>query len=99
MIKLATTKLTGAQNVPPGSRYGRGRSGSDFLSAPYASGAAAYIRALADDTKPTSVCQPGKGRKTTSPTRNAKMRLNHGTRLRCVFRSKIVGRYPLRLMP
>src|SRR5205807_10456241 len=98
MIRLATMNATGDQNQPPGSRYGRGRSGSCLRRQPKASGAPAYISTLAEVTNPTSFCQVGNGRKTMRSMTNAKSRPNQGTP-RLVVRSKRAGTYPLRDRP
>src|SRR5450631_2955011 len=78
-IKSADTKPSGESTAANGRRYGRTRSGSDLRSAPRDTGANAYMIAVADVTRPTRLCQLGKGRKTISPTTNASRIETQGT--------------------
>src|ERR1700735_1582060 len=94
MIRLETTKATGAQNSPARRRNGRGASGFCRRSAPRANGAPAYMSTVAEVMKPTRLCQPGKGRKRISPMTKAKIRPTHGTWVFLVVFSKASGMAP-----
>ena len=69
----------GARMSAAGSRNGRSRSGSWRRSAARASGAIAYASTVAETMKPTSFCQPGKGRKRTIPITKLTAMLKSGT--------------------
>ena len=89
----------GAQNQPARRRNGRRQSGFWWRRAPRASGAPAYMSTVAEVMKPTSFCQPGKGRNSSSPIRKAKMSPKKGTCVFLVVFSKRAGTWPFLLMP
>src|SRR4051795_5090957 len=94
-ISLAATNAPGASSEAAGSLKGRGRAGSCRLSAPSASGAIAYTATAAAEIKPTSCCQPGKGRRITNPQTNENAIAKNGVP-RGVRRAKADGMKPLR---
>src|SRR5262245_22672758 len=91
MIRLATTKASGARSSPAGSRNGRSAYGIRRRSAPNESGAPAYIKTLALVIRPTRDCQLGNGRKQMQPTTNDVMTPSQGTPALLV-RSKATGK-------
>src|SRR3954464_15048267 len=94
-ISLAATNAEGASNEAAGSLKGRGRAGSCRLSAPSARGAIAYTATAAAEMKPTSCCQPGKGRRITKPQMNENAIAKNGVP-RGVRRAKADGTKPVR---
>src|SRR5436305_2581586 len=78
-MKLAHTNDSGARTFAAGSRYGRGRSGSERRRAASDTGAIAYISTVAVVTSPTMPAQLGKGRKTSIPITQQKISDTNGT--------------------
>src|ERR1700733_1599696 len=89
MISQAKMNASGARTVAPGIRYGRGASGTCLRKALRASGAPAYISTDAEVTRPTSDFQLGNGSRNSRPSKNARIRLNHGTPFLSVQRNGV----------
>src|SRR2546430_14570513 len=85
MIKLAEQKAAGRTTFGMGTRYGRGRWPSTLCSAAKATGANAYIIAVAPVMTVTSELQLLNGPSATHPISDATRIEIHGTPLRLVF--------------